>query len=628
MKRLFVPLFLLSLSPLFGEDLTSLLDEYQESSDLSNITKKESAGFLELYTRKDLEQMQVKNLQDILRIIPGFTLSRTSNNLTSLSKPTLSTIDLTAVRLYINDHDMSSSSFGSAFLIWGELPVEYIDHIEVYKGSSSIEFGNECAAFIIKLYTKTAQREEGGKIRLIADNQHSTNADLYIASTVDDFSYFAYGNFNNINRTHYTNTYNDKTYDIASDHNGYNLYANLHYKNTTLELGSYTKKSDNFLGMGTHRTPTGGGLNTYQNYLHLTQKFDQGLKLQLSYDKLSYKRGYLDPNGMRAANLDSLQEYHIKFDDDILSAIAEQHYTTGKHTFLFGTFFKQKRFKEYGAFEGTTLYTNSFSNALDLYSAYVEYTYDYSQNTRFVASLKDDYFHYHKDIATNNELIARMGVIQNISNYQLKAFVTKSYIPTPFYKLYNPENTPYKANPNLKNAQLYIATASIRYKTKKQHIEFLVAANKAQDAIIYDRTTPNRYLNSKDTIRYLRYDLRYYYFFDKNNKILVDFFSGKNSKDIITSPQYNGVVRLFNRYKKFDFYNELIYKSAYSSADISMDASFNFNTSLKYHFSQDLSFGLRGEDILNDSYEQAYRGYNKAIPVSDRKLWINMEYLF
>jgi iron complex outermembrane receptor protein len=28
---------------------------------------------------------------------------------------------------------MSSSSFGSAFMVWGEMPIEYIDHIEVFK---------------------------------------------------------------------------------------------------------------------------------------------------------------------------------------------------------------------------------------------------------------------------------------------------------------------------------------------------------------------------------------------------------------------------------------------------------------------------------------------------------------
>jgi iron complex outermembrane receptor protein len=628
MKKIILLLLPFLYLNLWGEELSALLDEYQESSELSKITKKESAGFLDVYTRKDLEQMQVKTLQDVLRVISGFTLSRTSNGLTSLSKPTLSTIDLSAVRLYINDHDMSSSSFGSAFLIWGELPIEYIDHIEVYKGSSSIEFGNETAAFIIKLYTKTAQREEGSKVRLFADNLYSTNLDAYTASKIDDFSYFAYANMHNTNRTQYTNTYNGKNYDIKNDLHGYNFYANLTYKKTIFEFGAYTKEDDNFLGIGRHRTPTGGDVDAYQNYIHITHTFDQGLKLQLSYDKLSYEREYQDENGIVVANLNPLQDYLIRFDDDILSFVAEQHYNIEKHSFLFGAFIKRKHFSEHGEFEGDTIYTNDFENTLTLSSAYIEYNYDYDPDTRFVASLKDDYFHYNKDIDTSNEVIARLGVIRNINNYQFKAFLTQSYVPTPLFKLYNPENIPYKSNPNLKNANISIASASIRYKTDKHQIEFLIAGNRVKDAIIYDRATTYGYLNSDETLDYLRYSLRYYYFFDKNNKIYCDLYSANNSKDIVSSPQYNAIVRLFNKYKKFDFYNELVYKSSYSFADIYMDASFDFNSAVKYHYSKDLSFGVRGENIFNDSYEQAYRGYDSAIPVNDRKVWINMEYLF
>jgi iron complex outermembrane receptor protein len=612
-----------------AEDLSTLLHQYEANSDLSNITKSESAGFLEVYTRRDLERMQVQTLQDILRIIPGFTLNRTSNNLLGFSKPTTPNIDATAVRLYINDHDMSSTAFGSASLIWGEVPLEYIDHIEIYKGSSSIEFGNECASFIIKLYTKTAQRELGKKVRLSADNKQSINFDAYVASTQDNLSYFAYGNLHNINRTHYTNYYNGKSYDFKSDHEGHNLYANLNYKNTTIELGSYAKRADSFLGIGTHRTPTGGDLDAYQHYIHLTHKLRNGLKLQLSYDSLSYEREYKDPNGIGVANLPILSDYLIKFDDDIASVMAEQRFTFEKHSFLVGGFVKQKRFREHGEFIGQTVnHTNNFKNSLLLSSAYVEYNYDYDSDTRFVASLKDDYFHYSKDIKTNNEIIARFGVIKNINKLQLKTFFTKSYIPTPFYKLYNPENKPYKANPNLKNANLSIFSASLRYKTKKQVVEFLFTANRIDDYVLYDRSTTYGYFNSNETLKYNYYELNYSYFFDIDNKLLVSFFTGKHSKDGIFSPRYNATVRLFNRYKKFDIYNEFIYKSAYDNANIAMDASLDFNAAVKYHASEDLSLGLRAENILNDSYENAYRGYSSAIPVNDRKIWLTMEYLF
>jgi iron complex outermembrane receptor protein len=59
-----------------------------------------------------------------------------------------------------------------------------------------------------------------------------------------------------------------------------------------------------------------------------------------------------------------------------------------------------------------------------------------------------------------------------------------------------------------------------------------------------------------------------------------------------------------------------------------MDASFNYSCAVKYHLNKDFSLGLRGENLFNDSFEQAYRGYKRAIAVTDQKVWFNMEYLF
>ena len=629
--RLLLFFLALNLTLWAQEDFTSLLNAYKAESDLSHITKRESAGLVDVYTRNDLEMMQVKTFQDVLRIIPGLHYTRTSNNLTSLSKPTTSNIKLTSTRLYINDHDMSSSSFGSAFIIWGELPLEYIDHIEVYKGSSSIEFGNETASLVIKLYTKTPQREEGGKVRLTVDTKQSAMIDTYIASTYDDFSYFAYANINDINRQKYYNIYNDKEYTLSSDRSGHNLYANLNYKNLTVELGSYAKQSDSFLGIGLHRTPDGGDLDAYQHYIHITHKLPNDIKVQLSYDHASYDRSYIDPNGIRVANMPTINYYRIRFKDEILSIILEKQFHYEKHSLLVGTFYKGKKFTEYGDFYDTGLtyqFTNSFSNKLNLYSLYGEYAYDFDKETKLVASIKEDFFHYQKEVRDSDELVARVGMIKNIDHFQIKAFATKSYVPTPFYQLYNPDNKPYKANPNLENMPLYIGSLSIRYKKASHDLELIFAQNKAEDVIIYDRSSPYGYVNTSSDSRYTRYQVKYTYTFNSANKVIFDAYTGNNNYDIVVSPKYAANIRIFNHYKKFDFYNELLYKSSYSYANLYMDASFNYSCAIKYHKSEDLSFGIRGENLFNDAYEQAYLGYDQAIPVTDQKVWFDVEYLF
>jgi len=629
MKYLFILLILIVAS--YADDLSTLLNSYKHDSGLSKITKKEEAGIIDIYTRQDLEDMQAKTFEDVLRILPGFHMTRTSNNIVSIQKPTTSNVQFTSIRFYVNDHDMSSTSFGSAALIWGELPIEYIDHIEVYKGASSIEFGNETGSIILKLYTKTAQRDNGGKLRILADNYGSSNVDTYLASTLNKFSYFAYANINNIHKKEYTNTYKDQKYNLKSNRSGHNLYANLQYEKWLLELGSYHKESDNFLGLGIHKTPTDGGLNADHHYMHLSKKFNNDIKLQFSYDNLSYSRTYIDPNGIKVANAPIINDYNIKFDDEIFSTTLEKKIKLKKHSFLIGGFYKKKKFKEHAYLSDTMYkynYNGNSSNAIDMYSLYAEYIYNFNQTTKIIASVKEDIYNYQKDIDSKDELSSKLGFIKYIDDFHIKAFITSNYVPTNMIQLYNPDNIPYKSNPNLDNMHLNIGTCSLNYKKDKHNIKFIIAHNILKNIIMYDPKTLYGYKNSSQTIKYTRYDFKYTYLFDMYNKFAFDIFTGSNSKDLKSSPKYGSILQLFSKYKMFNIYNEITYKNNYEFLGISVNHSINYTASIKYHYSKDLSFGLRAENIFDNSYAQVYKGLNYAIPVTDQKVWFNLEYLF
>jgi iron complex outermembrane receptor protein len=56
---------LILLPSLYANDIDSLLSDYAQESELSIKTKDESAGSLVIYTRDDLERMQVESLRDI-----------------------------------------------------------------------------------------------------------------------------------------------------------------------------------------------------------------------------------------------------------------------------------------------------------------------------------------------------------------------------------------------------------------------------------------------------------------------------------------------------------------------------------------------------------------------------------
>ena len=638
-KYYLLPLFFGSMTLYANEqqdNLSTLLEIYKKESDLSNITKRESAGILDLYTREDLEKMQAKNLMDVLKSVAGIYFTRGKKNTIRLAKASTGNLPLTSARLYINDHDMSSSSFGSAFMVWGEMPISYIDHIEIYRATSSIEFGNENASLVIKLYTKNAKRENGAKIQAMASDNGSYNLNTYVAQTLsNDFSYFAYVQGDKLNNTTYNNVYNNKIYEINSDYQDYNFYTNIHYKNMTFELGSYYKDANPFVGIGTFATPTGGGINSQHSYAHLTTQLPNNLKVQFSADYIVYDRSYIDENGIKISDgttTQTIEDYKRKFHDTILSTIVEKKSIFWKNELFMGTFYKYKAFKEDGRFIDTLsptpqIFTESSSNALHLFSLYAEDTYNYDLNTKFILSLKGDFYRYNKEVDAQNEYIFRTGIVKNINALQAKVFYTDSYIMAAPFQLYS-NQIPYKTNPHLQYPQSEMFSASLRYKFTKSVLELNAAYNANKNTIKYD--AKEGYYNVDGQYVFHTYQLKFTYNFDLKNKIMFDVYYGSNNNDTEDSPS-NGVnVRLFNTFKAFDLYNEFLYKDSYLSSydNITVGRSLDWTASIKYHYSKDLSFGLRGENMLNDSYEVIYNGVDEPIQTVDRKFWLNMEYTF
>ena len=624
--------FLSILSMLKAEEsLDTLLFAYKEQSDLSNITKQESAGFLDLYTRSDLERMQAHNLLDVLKTISDVYLTKGANNLPLLSPATLSKLPLTAARLYINDHDMTSSSFGSAFLMWGEMPIEYIDHIEVYKGSSSIEFGNEPGLLAIRVYTKDPKRDVGNKIRVLADQKGSYDLNFYTANILnEDLSYFLYVNIDNYRNDDYRHRYNNVDYTIKNNKEGVNFYGSLDYHDTRIEIGNYHKRNDSFLGAGSKKTPQGGELKGNHFYTHITQKLPYEISLELAYDRFDYKRTYIDPNGVRIYNgtaYTNVKDYFIEFEDEIYSLIAEKKIKIHDHALLFGAFYKQKSMEQEGRYDSVV--DLPVSNTLDLYSVYIEDQYDFDPDTRFVAMAKGDFYRYDHTIENQNETIARLGVIKNIGDFQYKFFYTYSYMPNGFYQLYNPGNVPYFSTPTLDTTKAQIYTLSMRYDTKKWNIQLLFALNSLQNMLGY---IPYRgYTNTDKELSFQGYELKGEYRFDQNNKLLASFFTGNNSQGKTESPKYGVNFRLFNTYKSLDLYNEFLYRSSFSTLvgqNFYVPYSLDWTLGVKYRPTRDFSIGLRGENLLDRSQHIVYRGYDQIVQMFERKVWINMEYTF
>lgn len=624
-----VILLILSALNLFAHEapIDNLLNKYQSESDLSNQTKRESSGILYLYTREELEKMQVKNLQDVLKTIPGFNLYKNRYNFPIISLASNQTIPMTAIRIFINDHDMSSVAFGSAFLLWGAMNIEYIDHIEVYKSTSSVEFGDETASIIIKLYTKRAGREEGSKLRTMADEKGSSIVNFYTAKTVnDDFSYFAYAETSTIKKKTYHKEFKSQNYDLKSDLKDYNIYSNFIYKDWFFELGMIAKDMDSFLGLGKEATPANGGNNlvAQQEYIHVTKKFNNGIKLQLSVDDMDYTQSLIDLNGIDIHGLvQAATNYLISFNEKIYSVTVEKKFKSSKNSLFVGGFYKYKSLEENGVLStlhnSSNRYEGNYENSINYSSLYAEDEFKLTQKISLIGQIKYDINEYEKDVRMLKEITYKTGVKYKDKHLLMQLLYTHLYLPIALYQYYTINRVPYSANNKLEIPKIGMYLFSSKYKFDDSFIKLALGKH-----II---NNPNLLMDKKT--EYTLAELSYNKAFNRTNSFEVTFYDSYNYSSKLYSPKYGVNLQLFNKYKNIDIYNELVCKSSYDSYNgIKIENSVDWTSAVKYHKSKDVSIGLRGENLLDKGLTQAYQPLSYSVPVVERKIWLNLEYLF
>lgn len=631
---LFFTFLLTDISLANSHNLKTLLKNYADESKLSKKTKKDTSGALYLYTREMLDKMQAKNLRDVLKTIPHVNLYQNVVNIPTISIASYGELPSGAVRIFINDHDMTSTAYGSGFLNWGDMNIEYIDHIEIYKGTSSIRFGSETAPIVIKLYTKLASREVGAKIRAMADDKGSTIFNVYDAKIINDnLSYFIYGNFRNINNDKYHKNYQNENYTYNRDHNNYNLYANVAYGKWLFETGVMNKKSDGFIDIGYHQTPSGSDMNVKHKYFQLSKTFSNDYKINISIDNIEQSRNSIDPNGLNVKGI-LATDYSANTKDNIYSITIDKTVSLGGNDSLFfGGFYKYKTINASGNLlndkNSSIYYSNAIKNSIDYYAVYAEERHKFNQNISFISSFKQEYHKYEKDMNSFNKLNYKFVLRYKNSKFLSRVSYAKSFIPVQLYQVIYPLSVPYRVNSNISISNNSILLFVNKYNFNRGYINFILGKTYIKNPIVYNPNSSSGYVNMYGfTSKNEFLELTYHYDFDSSNNFDLTFYDSNNNISKMPSPQYGVVGKIFNSYNKIDFYNELVYKSSYKSFGIKLKNSYDWTSAIKYHASEDFSIGIRGENILNRGLKQAYRGIPYPIPVVEQKFWLNLEYLF
>jgi vitamin B12 transporter len=164
-------LTVLAVLTLAAEDtLATYMEQILVTATRTVQTEDETLASVSVITRHDIERLQPQSLQDLLRGVPGLTLSNSggAGKKTSLF---LRGAESDHVLVLLDGIKLGSATSGAMAI--QDLPIKLIDRIEIVRGPRSSLYGSEAIGGVVQIFT----RQSGGDVnsRFSVDlGSHST----------------------------------------------------------------------------------------------------------------------------------------------------------------------------------------------------------------------------------------------------------------------------------------------------------------------------------------------------------------------------------------------------------------------------------------------------------------------
>lgn len=620
-------IFILSLffTTLNAQDLDALLRLYKSESELSKKTKDENAGNLIIYTREDLERMQVETLQDLFKSDRYFRyIENRRGEPDPLNADPLS-YSSRAIKIYLNNTELAIPIAGTGIMLFGNMEMDFIDHVEIYQGFPSFEFAIEPALVIIKLYTKTPKKDAGSRIKVLASPNGANKENIYTADiSENDIRYFLYANHSDNIRDKYK--LEDKTLkrDTHTNH-FYGSFAKDDYK---LEFNALNSKQDEFLGGLPYAVPKDADKST--NYLNtsFSAKFlqDKTLSFQASYLYMDaeYNAEY---SPALAPSLGGYSTYNQSADSQAFTALLKKEYNLDKNTLSIGTQYRYKQFNFNDLkLDDVITPTSQKYNKEDIYSVFLEDAFSLTQSDLLSLSIMVQYYERNKDMKSESPLQLRLSYIKSTDSFLAKTFLSRQeFVPEPYMTAQ--ENV---GNPDLTTEIYKAVTQEFSHTTPRTFSRVTFAYTRITNAIFtsIDGVMQN---SNKDTNIYAA-SLELKYFFRENDQLFLqaDVLKLEGTDALLDSTHYNYVIRMLNSFSKLNIFNELVINKGYRGGQIAYD----YSLGAKYSLTQDLHVAIRGNNIFDTGLEREYiysltpTTKTITVPVIEQQLMLSLEYLF
>ena len=610
-----IPILLLFLLPtaLLAEDidLEQLLDTYAIESDLSKKTKLENSGNRIIFTRHDLERMQARNLKDILKSYPMISYKESRYAFPDMLFPG-GTLPFSSgsVRIFIDEQELTNALYGSGFEYLGDIDLNFIDHIEIYGLTPTFEYSTEPTTLLIKLYSKVAQRDMGGKFQQSRGSMGYNAQSLYYTEEFEKFSYFAYASRYEDIRDTYKNPYVDNPQKISRNQERYHIFAKIYTNDSSFQVQALKNRKDMFIGMSPFGTPKQSFNDDTVVHVGYSNKSLENLNFAISYDEGESTQTYEDAYYLfPAGDGKNVIDY---FDITMLSRVFTSHlrykYAIDNNNLVVGAKYRFKNFdflttnmRIKGTQDKIATPAPDYSSQA-IVNLFFEDGYNFANNS--LLTLGAQYSHVQNDanIASQDLRFARLGYTYTTHDWAFNTTLFAQELPVEPY-MYNPlfnqdnvnEIKPQKMQGGMIDVKYQDSINEVRYFSFATYINDMIAQDKVGKIVNFD----NRVLSFGTYLDYtLHLDINNKIIFNINYALLDNLPNEKKS----TIKTYGGYIRMLNSYEDWDFFSEAVY-----NRDNNLKESFvDLSLGIKYQFAINLSLNVKGENILGRAPQQVY----------------------
>ena len=624
LKWLFVSLSLLGCSiNAFGDSsIEGLLNTIEKKSDLSEKTKLENSGFSTIYTRNDLDMMQVKYLSDIYKYtMDGYRTSRYGlpDPLTYGPVPFSSSM----IRVFIDDQEITTAMYGSGMVILGDLDLGFADHIEVYNLSTSFVYSSEPTSTLIRIFSKKADRDAGGSVKGIVTSRGGSTQNVQYIGKENETDYLARISSSYDKRKEYETSKEDLDRDVKR----YNLFTSIKDDTQSVLINASKTNKGGWVGPSADASLDTSKIESEDSHIGYSKTFDD-IKFSLAYDGLKDHARYQDSPlfYQKGVPINSIES---KATSSALSAELKYNTTLGDHHIITGAKYRYKMIKfDMMQMNGVDVPQDGHTRQ-SIGSLFVEDSYAFADNIVGTLGAQSSNVDNNGGYENEDVQMLRAGITYTNDQWTSKSFVfhTESYIePYLIGSFYMKSAYPEKMT-------LDSIAQEFKYEDGPSLYEFFISYAWIQDA---PYVNANMRVDTADaTTTHLSSYLQYTYQYDAINKITLAY----RYKEIDHAGYHQEfrnhqvILRNQNRYHKFDFFEEMfVTRSEYYD-----NTGFDLTLGVRYNISDNLIVSLKGQNLLNKAEKQTLSRFDFTtftpmeplkIPIQERIVMLGVEWLF